>query len=169
MLWTAAVLLLPFTGVLGGRLQPIPRDASSPTLPDRKPFGFGSQVTGGGTPTQNNTYVVDNMMDFRTALGLTTPRTIYVKGELKGSQINETTTGDCQYYIDSSRVPDFNFTLYIMALNSTYTDAVKAAEEAGEEFEGRNATEYLSLLNRQNVSQLLHTTQPAHKSYVMLI
>lgn len=163
MLWTAAVLLLPFTGVLGGRLQPIPRDASSPTLPDRKPFGFGSQVTGGGAPTQNNTYVVDNMMDFRTALTLTTPRTIYVKGELKGSEINETTNGDCQYYIDSSRVPEFNFTLYIMALNSTYTDAVKAAEEAGEEFEGRNATEYLNLLNRQNVSQLLHTIQPAHK------
>lgn len=93
------------------------------------------------------------MMDFRKALTLTTPRTIYVKGELKGSQINETTNGDCQYYIDSSRVPDFNFTLYIMALNSTYTDAVKAAEAAGEEFEGRNATEYLNLLNRQNVSQ----------------
>lgn len=153
MLWTAAVLLLPFTGVAGARLQAVSRDASAPTLPDRKPFGFGSQVTGGGTPTPNNTYVVDNMMDFRTALGMTTPRTIYVKGELKGSQINETTNGDCQYYIDSSRVPDFNFTLYIMALNSTYTDAVKAAEAAGEEFEGRNATEYLNLLNRQNVSQ----------------
>lgn len=163
MLWTAAVLLLPFTGVAGARLQAVSRDASAPTLPDRKPFGFGSQVTGGGTPTPNNTYVVDNMMDFRTALTLTTPRTIYVKGELKGSQINETTNGDCQYYIDSSRVPDFNFTLYIMALNSTYTDVVKAAEAAGEEFEGRNATEYLNLLNRQNVSQ-----QPPIGSCVVL-
>lgn len=159
MLWTAAVLLLPFTGVAAGRLRAVSRDASAPTLPDRKPFGFGSQVTGGGVATQNNTYVVDNMMDFRTALELTTPRTIYVKGELKGSEINETTTGDCQYYIDSSQVPDFNFTLYVMALNSTYTDAVKAAETAGEEFEGRNATEYLNLLNRQNVSGLLHNMQ----------
>ena len=164
MLWTASVLLLPFTGVVGARLQAIPRDASTPALPDRKPFGFASMVTGGGAPTQNNTYVVENMMDFRTAMELTTPRTIYVKGELKGSQINETAHGDCQLYIDSSRVPDFNFTLYVMALNSTYTDAVKAAETAGEEFEGRNATEYLSLLNRQNVSQLLQRVQPAREA-----
>lgn len=159
MLWTASVLLLPFTGVVGSRLQALSRDESAPTLPDRKPFGFASQVTGGGTPTPNNTYVVDNMMDFRTAMELTTPRTIYVKGELKGSEINETTTGDCQFYIDSSRVPEFNFTLYVMALNSTYTDAVKAAEAAGEEFEGRNATEYLNLLTRQNVSQMLQRVQ----------
>lgn len=150
MLWTAAALLLPFTGAVGSRLKALPRDASAPTLPDRKPFGFASMVTGGGTPTPNNTYVVDNMVDFRTAMELETPRTIYVKGELKGSEINETTTGDCQFYIDSSRVPQFNFTLYVMALNSTYTDAVKAAETAGEEFEGKNATEYLALLNRQN-------------------
>jgi hypothetical protein len=167
MLWTAAVLLLPFTGVVASRLQAIPRDASAPTLPDRKPFGFASQVTGGGTPTQNNTYVVDNMMDFRTALELTTPRTIYVKGELKGSEINETTTGDCQFYIDSSRVPDYNFTLYIMALNSTYTDAVKAAVAAGEEFEGRNATEYLNLLNRQNVSKPTATCTTHHMQKIL--
>lgn len=170
MLWTVAALLLPLTGVAGGRLQAISRDASAPTIPDRKPFGFGSQVTGGGAPTQNNTYVVDNMMDFRTALELTTPRTIYVKGELKGSQINETTNGDCQLYIDSSRVPEFNFTLYVMALNSTYTDAVKAAETAGEEFEGRNATEYLNLLNRQNVSHNCCTlcSQPLKLAFVLI-
>lgn len=159
MLWTASVLLFPFTGVVGSRLQALPRDVSAPTLPDRKPFGFASKVTGGGTPTPNNTYVVDNMVDFRTAMELTTPRTIYVKGELKGSEINETTTGDCQFYIDSSRVPEFNFTLYVMALNSTYTDAVKAAEAAGEEFEGRNATKYLNLLTRQNVSQMFQRVQ----------
>lgn len=159
MLWTAAALLLPFTaGAAGSRLRPLPRDASAPTLPDRKPFGFASMVTGGGTPTPNNTYVVDNMVDFRTAMELETPRTIYVRGELKGSEINETTTGDCQFYVDSSRVPNFNFTLYVMALNSTYTDAVKAAEAAGEEFEGKNATEYLNLLTRQNVSQILYCT-----------
>lgn len=159
MLWTAAALLLPFTGAVASRLHAVPRDASAPTLPDRKPFGFASMVTGGGTPTPNNTYVVDNMVDFRTAMELETPRTIYVKGELKGSEINETTTGDCQFYIDSSRVPQFNFTLYVMALNSTYTDAVKAAETAGEEFEGKNATEYLALLNRQNVSEILYFVQ----------
>lgn len=162
MLWTAALLLLPFTVDAKGGLLVRADNASTPTLPDRKPFGFGSMVTGGGTPTENNTYIVDNMMDFRTALELTTPRTIYVKGELKGNQINETTNGNCQLYIDSSRVPEYNFTLYIMALNETYTDAVKAAEAAGEEFEGRNATEYLNLLNRQNVSQKL--VQPTGSS-----
>ncbi|KAF2702945.1 polysaccharide lyase family 1 protein [Pleomassaria siparia CBS 279.74] len=122
----------------------------APALPDRQPFGFGASVTGGGTPTNETTYLVENMMDLRTALKLTTPRTIYVKGEIKGNQVNETKSGDCQYYIDSSGVPNYNFTLYLMAMNTTYTSAVKAAAAAGEEFEGRNATDYLALLNRQN-------------------
>lgn len=126
-------------------------NASAPTLPDRQPFGFGSDVTGGGTPTSENTFVVDNMMDLRAALKLTTPRTIYVKGELDGNQINETTTGDCQFYIDSSNVKGYNFTLYLMAMNETYMDAVETAATAGELFENQNATEYLALLKRQNV------------------
>lgn len=92
------------------------------------------------------------MMDLRAALKLSTPRTVYVKGELQGNQINETASADCQYYIDSSNVPGYNFTLYLMAMNETYTDAVKAAVTADELFEGQNATDYLSLLNRQNVS-----------------
>jgi pectate lyase len=121
----------------------------SPVLPDRSPFGFGAQVTGGGST--NNTYVVDNMMDLRSALTKAEARTVYVKGEIKGNQINETTSGNCQYYIDTSTVPDYNFTLYLMALNETYTDAVKAAIAANETFEGRNASEYLTLLNKQNV------------------
>lgn len=127
-------------------------NASAPSLPERQPFGFGSDVTGGGTPTGENTFVVDNMMDLRAALKLSTPRTVYVKGELQGNQINETASADCQYYIDSSNVPGYNFTLYLMAMNETYTDAVKAAVTADELFEGQNATDYLSLLNRQNVS-----------------
>ncbi|KAH6656870.1 pectin lyase fold/virulence factor [Truncatella angustata] len=124
-----------------------PRQDSTPTLPDRRPFGFAEQVTGGGNGT---VYIVENMMDLRAALTKAEPRTVYVKGEVTGNQINETTYGDCQLYIDTSNVPSYNFTLYVMALNSTYTDAVKAAVAAGEEFEGRNATEYLALLNRQN-------------------
>lgn len=122
-----------------------------PALPDRQPFGFGAAVTGGGVANENNTYVVDNMMDLRTVLKMDTPRTVYVQGEIRGNQINETFSGDCQYYIDSSTVPEYNFTLYIMALNATYTDAIKAAVAAGETFEGQNATEYLALLNHQNV------------------
>lgn len=121
----------------------------SPVLPDRSPFGFGAQVTGGGST--NNTYIVDNMMDLRSALTNAEVRTVYVKGEIKGSQVNETTVGNCQYYIDTSTVPGYNFTLYLMALNTTYTDAVKAAVASNETFEGRNASEYLTLLGKQNV------------------
>ncbi|KAI1855793.1 hypothetical protein JX265_012238 [Neoarthrinium moseri] len=116
-------------------------------LPDRQPFGFAKQATGGGN---GNVYVVDNMMDLRTALTKPEPRTVYVKGEIQGKQINETTYGNCQLYIDSSNVPNYNFTLYIMAMNSTYTSSVKAAAAANQPFEGRNATEYLTLLNKQN-------------------
>ncbi|CAN8099678.1 unnamed protein product [Discula destructiva] len=125
-------------------------NASAPNLPDRQPFGFGAEVTGGGTPTDENTFIVDNMMDLRTALELTTPRTIYVKGEIMGTQVNETTTSNCQYYIDNSNVPGYNFTLYLMAMNETYMDAVEAAAAAAEEFDGQNATEYLNILKRQN-------------------
>ncbi|KAI1739897.1 polysaccharide lyase family 1 protein [Xylaria scruposa] len=119
-------------------------------LPDREPFGFGAGATGGGVASTNNTYVVDNMMDLRRVLKMDEPRTVYVRGEIRGSQINETFEGDCQYYIDSSNVPGYNFTLYVMALNATYTDAVRAAAAADGTFDGRNATEYLALLNRQN-------------------
>ncbi|KAI0976451.1 polysaccharide lyase family 1 protein [Xylaria arbuscula] len=132
-------------------LLPVRLDAENkPTLPDRSPFGFGATVTGGGFAGENNTYVVDNMIDLRTALKLEEPRTVYVRGEIQGNQINETFSGDCQYYIDSSTVPEYNFTLYIMSLNATYTDTVKAAVAANQTFESRNATEYLELLNHQN-------------------
>jgi hypothetical protein len=91
-------------------------NVSSPVLPDRQPFGFGTGVTGGGVVTSDNTYIVETMKDLRTALKLATPRTIYVKGEIKGNQINETMSGNCQYYIDTSNVPKYNFTLYLMAM-----------------------------------------------------
>ncbi|KAI0805315.1 polysaccharide lyase family 1 protein [Xylaria sp. FL0064] len=126
------------------------KNLTKPALPDRAPFGFGAAATGGGEAHENNTYVVENMMDLRTVLKMEEPRTVYVQGEIQGNQINETFFGDCQYYIDASNVPEFNFTLYIMALNATYTDAVKAAVAANQTFEGRNATEYLALLNHQN-------------------
>lgn len=133
-------------------VNPLARQDSEPSLPDRQPFGFAEQVTGGGNGT---VYIVEDMMGLRTALTAAEPRTVYVKGEIKGNQINESTYGDCQMYIDTSSVPNYNFTLYIMALNSTYTDAVKAAVAANETFEGQNATEYLALLNKQNVSIFL--------------
>ncbi|KAL1644239.1 hypothetical protein SLS58_004519 [Diplodia intermedia] len=127
-----------------------PYNGPAPDLPDRKPFGFGAAATGGGTPTANNTYVVDNMPDLRTVLKMESPRTVYVKGEIKGSEINETTTGGCQFYIDSSNNPDFNFTLYIQGMNETYTGLIQDAADAGTQFEGQNATELLDLITRQN-------------------
>ncbi|KAB2580595.1 putative pectate lyase A [Lasiodiplodia theobromae] len=127
-----------------------PYNGPAPELPDRKPFGFGAAATGGGTPTPNNTYLVDNMPDLRTVLKMETPRTVYVKGEINGNEINETTTGDCQFYIDDSNNPKFNFTLYIMGMNDTYTDQIKAAADAGQQFDGQNATELLDLITRQN-------------------
>ncbi|KAI0906773.1 polysaccharide lyase family 1 protein [Ustulina deusta] len=134
-----------------GSLPPARLEArDKPALPDREPFGFAAAATGGGVAHENNTYLVNNMMDLRTVLKMDEPRTVYVQGEIRGNQINETFSGDCQYYIDSSSVPGFNFTLYVMALNATYTDAVKAAVAANQTFEGRNATEYLQLLNHQN-------------------
>ncbi|KAI1073430.1 pectin lyase fold/virulence factor [Whalleya microplaca] len=120
-------------------------------LPNREPFGFGHKATGGGkSDAANYTYVVETMMDLREVLRLSTPRTVYVKGEIKGNQINHTAFGNCQYYIDKSSVKDYNFTLYLMSTNQTYTDAVEGATAANEPFEGKNASEYLNLLNRQN-------------------
>ncbi|KAI0183521.1 pectin lyase fold/virulence factor [Xylaria flabelliformis] len=144
-------ILLLTASAFGHRPGSLPLKArEEPAIPNREPFGFGIAATGGGVASTNNTYIVDNMMDLRRVLKMEEPRTVYVRGEIRGSQINETFEGDCQYYIDSSNVPGFNFTLYVMALNATYTDAVKAAVAADETFEGRNATEYLALLNHQN-------------------
>ncbi|KAI0859134.1 polysaccharide lyase family 1 protein [Xylaria cubensis] len=141
-------ILLLTASAFGHRPGSLPRE--EPAIPNREPFGFGIAATGGGVASTNNTYVIDNMVDLRRVLKMDEPRTVYVRGEIRGSQINETFEGDCQYYIDSSNVPGFNFTLYVMALNATYTDAVKAAAAADETFDGRNATEYLALLNHQN-------------------
>lgn len=144
---TLSLALVAFSS-LSCALQPYTGPA--PDLPDRKPFGFGAAATGGGTPTPNNTFLVDNMPDLRAALKLETPRTVYVKGEIRGNEINETFAGDCQFYIDSSNNAKFNFTLYIQSYNETYMAAVKAASEAGEQYDGQNATELLDLLGRQN-------------------
>ncbi|KAI0554343.1 polysaccharide lyase family 1 protein [Xylaria curta] len=145
-----SILLLTAFGHESTTARSLLKAQDEPAIPSREPFGFGAAATGGGIASTNNTYIVDNMMDLRRILKMDSPRTVYVRGEIRGSQINETFEGDCQYYIDSSNVPNYNFTLYVMALNATYTDAVKAAAAADGTFEGRNATEYLALLNRQN-------------------
>lgn len=140
---------------LSALADPTPYSGPPPPLPTRSPFGFGSAATGGGEPTENNTYVVDNMVDLRTVLRMSTPRTVYVKGELRGEQIDASgALADCQYYIDHSTTPQFNFTRYLQSLNTTYMALVKAeaAKEGGGVWEGMNATELVALLGRQNVS-----------------
>ena len=145
--WVLAATLLSVCG----RAQSLQTyDGPPPQLRDRSPFGFGKGVTGGGTPTSNSTYLVDNMIDLRTVLKIETPRTVYVKGNIYGNQLPGNMTGNCQYYIDNSTVPKFNFTKYIQAQNTSYMAEVKAAASAGVPFEGQNATDLLSVLNRQN-------------------
>lgn len=51
---------------------------------------------------------------------------------------------------DGSAVRQFNFTLYLLSLNSTYLSLVEAAAAENVTFEGQNATEYRVLLGHQN-------------------
>ncbi|EPS38455.1 hypothetical protein H072_7795 [Dactylellina haptotyla CBS 200.50] len=135
----------------------------APLLPLRFPFGFGKDVIGGGKPNKTNTYLVDNMVDLRTALSMSGPRTVYVKGEIFGNEINETYSADCQWYIDNSNVKQYNFTLYVQSLNVTYVAEVKAAAAANEIIDGRNATEVAALLPRMNGWR--GTAQNVQKAY----
>ncbi|KAF3910424.1 hypothetical protein ABW20_dc0105428 [Dactylellina cionopaga] len=139
-----------FAGLASQAAALEPYTGPAPVLPLRFPFGFGKDVTGGGKPNKTTTYLVDNMPDLRTALSMTGPRTVYVKGEIFGNEINETFSGNCQWYIDTSNVKQYNFTLYIQSLNATYVAEVKAAAAANQIIDGRNATEVAALLPRMN-------------------
>jgi hypothetical protein len=145
------LLLLPFFAYVLPAYGLTPYTGDPPSLPDRSPFGFGSETTGGAADDGTNTYLVDNMVDLRTALTLDVPRVVYVKGELEGNEINSSFSADCQWYIDNSPNTDFNFTQYIMAYNETYMDEVEAAADAGEDIDGYDAAELYDLLKHQNV------------------
>ncbi|RPA98039.1 hypothetical protein L873DRAFT_1844439 [Choiromyces venosus 120613-1] len=91
------------------------------------------------------------MPDLRAALKLPSPKPIDVNGTLYGSDLwSNGTMATCQYYIDTSPVRSFNFTIYVLSLSATYKGLVKAGAAAGEVFEGRNASEYAVMLGRQN-------------------
>ncbi|KAL3422291.1 Pectate lyase plyB 1 [Phlyctema vagabunda] len=133
----------------------VPYTGPAPDLPaDRQPFGFGVQTTGGAAANTSSVFLVDNMIDLRAALTLPYPRIVYVKGNVAGNEItsgpNGTVYADCQWYIDNGPVKNFNFTQYIMSLNSSYTDSVAAAAAANGTIDGYNATEYLVLLKKMN-------------------
>ncbi|KAL1741713.1 polysaccharide lyase family 1 protein [Schizophyllum fasciatum] len=117
-------------------------------------FGYARGSTGGST-NASAIYVVSSLAELKEAAALPYAKTIYVKGTIHGNELPDGSLADCQTYIDStgsdgSAVRQYNFTLYILGMNETYTSLVDAAAEAGEPFEGRNASEYKALLSHQN-------------------
>lgn len=120
-----AALLALSTGVLSTLTE---YHGKGPSLPDRAPFGFGSETTGGKGGKQ---YVVTDMLQLREALKMTGPRTVYVKGTIDGSLgqdpvTNKSVKTDCAWYTEKS-IPQFNFTRYVMAWNESYMASVQAA------------------------------------------
>lgn len=131
-----------------------------PKLPSaRAPFGYGSNTTG-GAENKSAVYVVENMMELREALTLDYKRTVYVKGEIDGLEISAGNIANCQWFIDNSRVKQFNFTQYFMSLNATYMTTVADAVAAGKTVDGHNATEYQKLLKKMNVRFTLYHGLP---------
>ncbi|KAJ8514226.1 hypothetical protein ONZ45_g8224 [Pleurotus djamor] len=166
----ALILSLPFVASALTVFQGTPPNLT------RQPFGYAALSTGGSTNT-TATYVVSNASELREALALPFAKTIYVNGTIQGNQmangnalplasynpwhnVYETvllvgTLATCQSYIDmtgspGSAVHGFNFELYLLSLNSTYLALVTEAAAANTTFEGRNATEYRTLLGHQN-------------------
>ncbi|TRM55445.1 polysaccharide lyase family 1 protein [Schizophyllum amplum] len=128
-------------------------DGPKPDLSDT-PFGYAATSTGGST-NKSAVYIVSTLADLKEAAALPYTKTIYVNGTIHGNELADGSLADCQTYIDttgSDNTPNrqFNFTLYILAYNETYTALVNAAAEAGETIEGRDATEYAALLKHQN-------------------
>ncbi|KAI5888645.1 polysaccharide lyase family 1 protein [Schizophyllum commune H4-8] len=128
-------------------------DGPTPDL-SSTPFGYAQASTGGST-NESAVYVASTLAELKEAVELPYTKTVYVNGTIHGNELADGSLADCQTYIDTtgsdgSAVRQFNFTLYILSLNSTYTSLVDAAAEAGEPFEGRNATEYKELLGHQN-------------------
>ncbi|KAL1718220.1 polysaccharide lyase family 1 protein [Schizophyllum commune] len=128
-------------------------DGPTPDL-SSTPFGYAEASMGGST-NESAVYVASTLAELKEAVEFPYTKTVYVNGTIHGNELADGSLADCQTYIDTtgsdgSAVRQFNFTLYILSLNSTYTALVDAAAEAGEPFEGRNATEYKELLGHQN-------------------
>ncbi|KAJ8703541.1 hypothetical protein PTI98_002157 [Pleurotus ostreatus] len=118
------------------------------------PFGFAGQATGGSTNV-SAVYVVSNAAELREAVALPYAKTIYVNGTIQGNQLPNGTLAKCQDYIDmtgspGSAVHGFNFETYLLSLNATYVSLVEQAIADNVPFDGRNATEYRTLLGHQN-------------------
>lgn len=156
-LFPAQLLLLVCCNLQLARAELTPYSGPPPELPpNRVPFSYGSLATGGAGADASSIFLVDNMPDLRTALELDRPRTVYVQGNIAGNEItagaNGSTFADCQWYIDDSPVKQFNFTRYVMSLNESFMESVKAESQRGGTIEGMNATEFELLLKEIQVS-----------------
>jgi hypothetical protein len=151
------ISLLAIAGITNGAL--VPYNGKAPDLPKRKPFGFGIAATGGAA-NKSAVYIAENMVDLRDALQLNYTRTVYVKGLIDGSVVKDNVTGklvktSCETYIQQA-APQFNFTQYMMSLNASYMASLEALPES-EVVEGKNVTEFISLLKQQVVCIFSHT------------
>jgi len=150
-------LKLTLLGLLAASLTEaalVPFKGKVPELPQgRKPFGYGIQATGGAA-NRTNVYIATNMVDLRDALQLNVSRTVYVKGNIDGSVRFNNITGkneptNCNTYIQEN-APQFNFTQYMMSLNTTYMASLKALP-LNSTVEGTLATDFIALLEQQVV------------------
>lgn len=171
-----ALALTPYTGrnarpVYRARAHVIVTIGQPPAL-KHTPFGFGGKSTGGSL-NASAAYLVTNAKELREAIALPWIKTVYVKGVINGAELDNGTfvvtcttlvwltflligtLATCQTYIDTtgsagSATRQFTFDLYLKSLNATYTALVSAAAANNELFEGRNATEYKTLLAKMN-------------------
>ncbi|KAK0102343.1 hypothetical protein ONS95_005966 [Cadophora gregata] len=151
--FAALALLL---ACIGASAELTPYTGPAPILPaKRSTFSFGSLTTGGSAAKSSAIFLVDNMPDLRTALTLPYPRIVYVKGNITGNQITSnagsgSTYANCQWYTDNSGAKQFNLTRYVMSLNTSYMDSVKAIADKNGKIEGMSAVDYLALLKKMN-------------------
>ncbi|KAJ7601088.1 polysaccharide lyase family 1 protein [Mycena floridula] len=162
-LLVALTLLISYVSALTVYDGPIPQ------LP-HAPFGYGAASTGGSL-NASATYIVTNASELREAIAVPWSKTIYVKGIINGNELADGTLATCQDYIDmtgadGAAIRSFNFTLYLLSLNTTYTSLVSAAAAQNETFEGMNATDYRALLAHQNGWRpVVQQTQKAHVGF----
>ncbi|KAF9491683.1 polysaccharide lyase family 1 protein [Pleurotus eryngii] len=109
----------------------------------------------GGSTNSSAVYVVSDAGEPREAVALPYTKTIHVNETIQGNQLPNGTLARCQDYIDmtgppGSAVHGFNFKTYLLSLNATYVSLVEQAIVDNTPFEGRNATEYRTLLGHQN-------------------
>ncbi|THV07139.1 polysaccharide lyase family 1 protein [Dendrothele bispora CBS 962.96] len=136
-------------------IKPADPSFTPPTL-SHQPFGYGGLSTGGSLNTSSESiFIVSNATELKDALALPFAKTIYVNGTINGNELPDGRLATCQDYIDMTGSPgadirNFNFTQYLLSMNTTYTALIDQAIAQNVTFEGMNATEYKTLLSHMN-------------------